>query len=119
MTLESQPILMDIQVKEAKLRLAKCWADIAAKLPVDFNPHYNNFARTYFRVQLRISRGQKRRASEIMRGLVERTGYKEFEENNMPLLAAIDIAVKGSSSWQDNLKNPIRPLFTLNGGASS
>ena len=115
MGVESEPLLKDVKVHEAERRLAKCWGDIAAKLPEDFNPHYEDFARTYFRVQLRIAKGQRTRAKEIMRGLVKKAHYKEFEDNNLPLLAAIDIAVRGNSSWKDNLLNPIRPLFTLDG----
>ena len=100
---------------EAKQLYARSWADIALRLPEDFNPHYEDFARTYFRGQLRIAKGQRRKAGRILRGLDERTGYKEFEKKNQPLLAAIDIAVRGSSSWQDDLKRPIKPLFRLNG----
>lgn len=100
---------------EAKQLYARSWADIAAKLPEDFNPHHKGFARTYFRVQLRIAKGQKRRAGKMFRGLDERTGYREFENGNRPLLAAIDVAVRGITNWQDDLKRPVKPLFRLNG----
>lgn len=100
---------------KAKQAYVRCWADIEARLPEDFNPHYKGFAKTYFRFQLRLARGQRIKAGRIFSGLMGRKGYQKFEEENKPLLAAIDIAVKGRTNWQDDLKRPIKPLFRLNG----
>ena len=100
---------------EAKQLYARSWADIALRLPEDFSPHHKDFARTYFRAQLRIAKGQRKRSRDIFRGLIKRAGYQDFEDGNLPLLAAIDIAVRGSTSWQDNLKRLVKPLFRLNG----
>ncbi|MEK7112808.1 MAG: hypothetical protein AAB875_05790 [Patescibacteria group bacterium] len=101
-------------LKEVKHLYARSWADISSKLPEDFSPHYENFARSYFRAQLRIAKGQKRRASEILRGLDKKAGYLEFEQSNLPLLTAIDLAVRGTTNWSDNLGKPVVPLFRFN-----
>lgn len=101
-------------IQEVKTLLTSSWAEIAAHLPRDFNRHHKDFVRTYFRVQVRIAKGQKKRAREIFRGLEKKTGYNEFEEVNKPLLAAIDVAVRGSSNWVDESRKPIQPLFRLN-----
>jgi hypothetical protein len=105
-------------VRETIKLFTSSWADIAAKLPDDFDPHHKNFARTYFRVQLRIARGQRKRAGQIFRGLKEKHGYLEFENQNKPLLAAIDIAVRGNTNWADELRRPIVPSFRRNGSSN-
>lgn len=84
------------------------WAYIAIKLPEDFNPHYRRFLRDYFRAQLRVAQGNKIRARRIFEGLEKRAGYREFEEKCESYLAAVDLAVKGSTRWH------ARPAFTIN-----
>jgi hypothetical protein len=95
-------------VEEARRVYAKSWADIKIQLPKDFSPHNIGFVRDYFRVQLRIARGQKVRAKELMSGLVKRTGFEEFESSNESILAAIDIAVRGSTN-----RDGVKPAFKL------
>ncbi|OGM04465.1 hypothetical protein A2129_01445 [Candidatus Woesebacteria bacterium GWC1_42_13] len=101
-------------IQEVKTLLVSSWAEIAAHLPADFNRHHVGFARDYFRVQLRLAKGQKKRAREIFRGLEKRNGYNEFETTNKRLLAAIDLAVRGSTNWVDESRQPVDPLFRLN-----
>jgi len=89
------------------------WSQISSELPEDFSRHHINFARDYFRAQLRIARGQKKKARRILNGLVDRTGYKEFEKENRPILAAIDYAVRGTSHWEDDLRKKVEPAFRI------
>lgn len=92
------------------------WTRIEAELPEDFNRHHIKFVKDYFRAQLRIAQGRNKKARRILTGLVDRTGYKEFEKANRPILAAIDIAVRGSSNWEDELKRKVEPAFRIDSG---
>lgn len=56
-----------------------------------------NFLKQYFGVQLEIQKGKRKGATEKMRGLANKTGWNEFEEQNKELLAMIDIAVRGET----------------------
>ena len=98
---------------EAKKELARNWAMISACIPEDLDPHYKNFVRGYFRAQVRIEAGDKKRGRRILEGLDKITGFKEFEDSNQELLAAIDIAVRGRTNRVDEIDNPIEPLFVL------
>lgn len=102
------------RLEETRRGYAKSWAEIKGHLSEDFNKHHLGFVRDYFRVQLRIAKGQKVRAKEIMNGLVKRTGFEEFEMNNEPILAAVNIAVRGSTNRKELNGKPIKPAFTLN-----
>jgi len=84
------------------------WCQVLSKLPENFNPHYIRFARQYFRVQLRIEQGNAIKARRMMKGLQNKEGYLEFEDANQSLLAAIDLAVRGKTNWDD------KPLFRIN-----
>ncbi len=83
------------------------WAQINIHLPENFDPHNRKFLRGYFRAQLRIARGQMVKAGRIMDGLDVKPGFREFEDENGALLAAVDIAVRGKTNRN------IEPLFHL------
>lgn len=99
-------------VKE-KNSYVRHWTMIVSELPEDFSPHYLGFVRDYFRGQLRIARGQRKKAKRIIDGLVKRTGFVEFEDQNQPLFAAIDIAVRGSTNRKNFKGDPVEPSFTI------
>ncbi len=84
-----------LKVRKGKVR---SWSELSSYLPEDVNPHDVKFIRTYFRGQLRIAEGRKKKAREIFIGLDRKVGFKDFEEANSPLLAAIDIVVRGSTN---------------------
>jgi len=96
-----------------KERLAKHWSDINLQLPEEFNPHYRSFIRDYFRAQLRIEEGNRKKASRILSGLDKRPGFTQFEFKNEQVLAAIDIAVHGSTKRVDELGEPLKPSFKV------
>lgn len=100
-------------LKEERNTYVRYWSQISSELPDNFDPHHVGFVRDYFRAQLRIAKGKKRKARRILDGLVKRTGYKEFEDNNRPILAAIDIAVRGSTNWEDDYRRKIEPAFRI------
>lgn len=88
-------------------------SEISARIPEEILRKYKNFIFSYFRAQLRIARGQDKRAREILNGLDKKTGFLEFEEKNESLLAAIDISVRGSSNREDSRGDKIKPLFEI------
>lgn len=106
-------------LSEARTLYVTGWADIASRLPEDLSPEDVSYARTYFRAQLRLARGQKRKARRIFEGLrktpEQEKRYNSFEDRNLSLLAAIDIAVRGTTNIRDASNNQIVPLFKLNG----
>ena len=102
-------------VKE-KNSYVRHWSMIVSELPEDFSPHYLGFVRDYFRGQLRIARGQRKKAKRIIDGLVKRTGFVEFEDQNQPLFAAIDIVVRGSTNRRDFKGKQIEPAFRIKTG---
>ncbi len=73
-----------------------------------------NVLKSYYRAQLRIARGQKTRARKILNGLDDNQIFINLEEEHPDLLAAIDIAVRGSTNHRDFKGDPIKPLFRLN-----
>lgn len=73
-----------------------------------------NVLKSYYRAQLRIARGQKIRAKEILNGLNDKQIFIDLEEKNPDLLAAIDIAVKKTTNRRNFKGDPIEPLFRLN-----
>ena len=85
-------------VFEARKGKVRSWSELSSYLSEDINPHDAKFIRTYFRAQLRIAEGRNKKAGEIFRGLDKKVGFKDFEEANNPLLAAIDIVVRGSTN---------------------
>jgi hypothetical protein len=87
--------------KTAKNHLVKSWAQIDINLPGKLTPVEKKLARQYFRVQLRYSKNQITKGQRIMKGLVKRDGYEQFELNNEGILAAIDLAVKGKTDWEE------------------
>ncbi|MEK7188843.1 MAG: hypothetical protein AAB685_03260 [Patescibacteria group bacterium] len=96
---------------EAKNSLVRSRAEISAKIPDEIDKGMRNLLMDYFRAQLRIAKGQKTRAREILKGLDKKPGFLDFEKNNEPLFAAIDFAVHGRTNRQDELGRPIKPLF--------
>jgi hypothetical protein len=66
-----------------------------------------NFLKEYFRVQIKIQKGRRKRAKEKMDGLADKTGWNEFEEQNKELLAMIDIAVRGETRQFDTSGYPM------------
>ena len=94
-------------LSDAKSQYVKSWADISSRLPDNLNPHYKKFIRDYFRAQLRLQIGQNVKARRIFSGLDKRVGFREFEDKHQPLLAAIDIAVRGTTF------NKVAPSFAI------
>ncbi len=92
---------------EQKKAWVNNWGQIDGHLPEDFNSHYEEFVWQYFRAQLRIARGQMVKAGRIMDDLDGQPGFREFEEKNESLLAAIEIAVRGKTNRR------VEPLFRL------
>lgn len=90
---------------EARAAYANSWADIKRHLPDDYNPHWVNFLRGYFRGQLLLKDGKRTKAARLYEGLERRKGYREFEEQNQEWLAGIDLAVRG-----DNRRD-VEPAF--------
>lgn len=102
---------------EVKAALIRSWADISSKLPEGIlNTEREYFVRQYFRAQVKYHFGQETRARRIIRGLESNPSFKfrEFEENNEQLFAAIDVSVRGSTRRIDDRNRPIKPSFTLN-----
>ena len=83
--------------KERRGRM-KNWSEMSSYLPDELNPHHLKFFRSYFRAQLRIAEGKKKKAGEILEGLVKKPGYNEFEMQNKLLLAVIDIGARGKTN---------------------
>lgn len=102
-------------IGETKQRLAKHWSDITLHLSDEYNPHYKSFIRDYFRAQVRIEEGNRKKAGRILSGLDKRPGYMEFEAKNEHLLAAIDIAVHGNTNRVNELGEPVKPSFEVIG----
>ena len=73
-----------------------------------------NILKDYYRAQLRIARGQKIRAKEILNGLDKNQIFLNLEKEHEGLLVAIDIAARGKSNRRDFKGEPIEPLFRLN-----
>lgn len=82
--------------KERRGRM-RTWSEMSSYLPDELNPHHLKFFRSYFRAQLRIAEGKKKKAQEIFKGLVKKPGYNEFETQNKLLLAVIDIGARGET----------------------
>lgn len=80
---------------------------IESRLPDGIDPQYLAFLKGYFRAQLRVAKRQTGRAKEIFDNLDGKEGYKEFTTNNQPLLAAIDLAVRGEN------RRKIEPAFVI------
>ena len=51
-------------VLEARKGKVRSWSELSSYLPVDINPHNEKFIRTYFRAQLRIAEGRKKKAEK-------------------------------------------------------
>ena len=100
---------LESEIGKARHEVFACWFQIVSHLPEDFDPHHKKFVKQYFRAQLRISRDQKTKAARILSGLQKKVGFLDFEEENESLLAAVDLAVRGST----NRKN-VEPLFKIN-----
>ena len=87
----------------------KNWPQLSHLLPEEINPHITRFIRGYFDAQIKIEEKRKTKARTIFKGLENDVDYADFEENNQPLLAAIDIVVRGetnrSSLIEPSLKN--------------
>lgn len=94
--------------REVRAAYVNSWADIKGYLPDNYNPHWVNFLRGYFRGQLLLKGGKRTKAARLYEGLEKRTGYQEFEYQNQEWLAAIDLAVRG-----DNRRDA-EPAFRLN-----
>ncbi len=94
-------------LREIRTNWVLSWSDIRSRLPADFNPHHVRFLRDYFRAQLRIKRGQRTKAQRIFDGLEKRIGYPEFEDMQREWLAAVDVAVRGTTN------RDIPPAFVL------
>lgn len=90
----------NLGLEETRNHFVKSWSQISSKFK-DVNPHHRQFLRDYFRAQLRFAQGKTTKGRRIMEGLVKRVGYEEFEENNLPLLASIDLFVKGETRLWD------------------
>lgn len=112
---------LDIQFYETGPNLLKekeksLWGKIKQKveeLKSDFTPIDWNNVWNYFRAQVLIRDGERLEARIVYEDVIENTGFEKFEENNVNLLAAIDIAVRGKSHREDGFKNPIEPLFEI------
>jgi hypothetical protein len=94
---------------EVKHRYVTFWSEIDSKLPEGIDPADKNFAKGYFRGQLRLALGKKVKAGKIFHSLEKQVGYLDFEKENEPLLAAIDLAVRGETRRTD-----VEPLFRMN-----
>lgn len=66
-----------------------------------------NFLKQYFGVQIKIQKGKRKNATEKMRGLANKMGWNEFEEEKRELLAMIDIAVRGETRQFDTSGYPM------------
>lgn len=95
-------------VEENKGKI-ESWSQLSYLLPEEINPHITRFVRGYFDAQIKIAEKRKTKARIIFRGLENDVDYSDFEEKNQPLLAAIDIVVRGktnrSSLIEPSLKN--------------
>ena len=89
------------------------WSELKSYIPQEVKPEHLDFLRTYFRVQLRIALGRKEKAKEMIEGLLKREGFREFEERNEPLFAAIDMVVRGETGRANYLKQE-KPAFKVN-----
>lgn len=88
---------------------------VFSHIPVDLlREGRENVLESYYRAQLRIARGQKTRAKEIINGLVKNQIFLNLEKNHEDLLVAIDIAARGGSNRRNFKGEPIEPLFRLN-----
>lgn len=104
-------------LEQSEKHLATSWSEIAGSLPEDIDPQALDFLRHYFRAQLQIAQGKKIKAGRIFSGLSERPGYREFEDKNHPILAAIDMLVKGSTRWP--VKTPEFKIVEWRGSSPS
>lgn len=113
-TPEMQALIRDGETLNKEKQLyTRNLSEILSKVPEEIKKDHKSFISSYFRAQLRIAKGQRKRAAEILNGLDRKTGFAEFEEEHASLLAAIDIAVRGSSNRKDSLGEPLTPLFRL------
>ncbi|KKQ50612.1 MAG: hypothetical protein US95_C0001G0006 [Candidatus Woesebacteria bacterium GW2011_GWB1_38_5] len=97
------------RLQKTKSCYIKSWSEISSKLPDSIDADYGNFIRDYFRAQLRLAQGKRVKAGRIFHSLDKRTGFAEFEASNEPLLAAIDIAVRGETK-----RTEVIPKFEIN-----
>lgn len=84
----------------------KRWSEISSKLPGNLSQQDQDFVEEYFRAQVMIAQGLKEEARRIFEEL-EKRGFRKFEDKYPGLLAAVDLAVRGSTNRRD------KPLFTL------
>lgn len=102
-------------LEEARHSYATSWSAISGRLPRSLGESQIHLVRDYFRVQLRVARGQRVKARRILQGLDKKHEFKKFEEHNQSILAAVDIAVRGvTHRIKDDSGNPIEPAFRLN-----
>ncbi len=60
------------------------------------------YAKKYFNAQKLIAEGDLEKAEKIFASVETRSDYRNFEDKNIFLLKAIDIAVKGKSQQRNN-----------------
>lgn len=79
------------------------WVELQSFLPNDISKKELKFLEAYFRIQLRVANGQMKRANELFGFLGKIKGYNDFENEHIPLLKVVDIAVKGKTRWDETV----------------
>ncbi len=74
------------------------WVTIQTLLPEDLAEGEMRLLKSYYRAQLKIVHGQKKKAGKLLDRLDNICGFQDLEENRGELFKVIDLAVRGETN---------------------
>lgn len=93
---EEQKKLLSMIPEDRKGKV-KDFSEMKSFLPNSLREGELNFIKSYFRVQLRVSEGRRKKATEMYRGLEKKTGWEDFAKDRVDLLVLVDLAARGET----------------------
>lgn len=88
-------------VPEARQGKVRDFGEMKGFLSNSLVPGEEKLLKEYFRVQVTLQGGARRKAREMMRGLVQKSGWDELDNERRDLLATVDVAVRGETRQYD------------------
>lgn len=84
-------------VPEGRRGKVKDFGEMKSLLPNSLSNAQIKLLKAYFHVQVTSRGGARNKAIEMMRGLVNKSGWKELERERRDLLALVDIGARGET----------------------
>jgi hypothetical protein len=71
------------------------WAEIASKLPDSLTPRELKLVHGFYTAQVRMAKGQEKKARKVFDGLDSQPDYRSFEDSHEDLLEGVKKKVRG------------------------